>query len=163
MPPLADCRQHRDVDAQLAAAAGSGQAVVVCQVVTGLGGVGKTQLAAALAHQCLDDKAVDLLVWVTASSRARVLSAYRQAAAGLTGVEDPDPEQAAVRLLAWLAGTDRRWLIVLDDLSEPADLRGLWPPARPAVGRTVVTTRRRDASLLAGRQVVPSTEVWILC
>ncbi len=154
VPPPADCRQPRTQDTDLAAAGASGQPVV-CQVVTGLGGVGKTQLAAALAHRCWDAGAVDLLVWAVASSRSRVLSAYAQAAADLTGVDDPDPEQGAARLLAWLAGTDQRWLIVLDDLTDPADLRGLWPPAQTRVGRTVVTTRRREASLLAGRHVVP--------
>src|SRR5277367_5571776 len=33
------------------------------------GGTGKTQLAAALAHQLWDSRAVDLLVWVKASTR----------------------------------------------------------------------------------------------
>ena len=155
VPPLADCRQPRTEDADLAAASASGRPAVACQVVTGLGGVGKTQLAAALAHRYWDTNAVELLVWVAASSRSRVLSAYAQVAADLSGVDDQDLEQAAARLLAWLAGTDRRWLIVLDDLTDPADLRGLWPPAQTRVGRTVVTTRRRDASLLAGRHVVP--------
>ncbi|WP_412747784.1 hypothetical protein [Krasilnikovia sp. M28-CT-15] len=56
-PPLADCRQPRAIDAELAAASGSGQAVVVSQVVTGLGGVGKTQVAAAWAHRCWQDSA----------------------------------------------------------------------------------------------------------
>jgi len=78
---------------------------------------------------------------------------YAEAAADITGVEDPDTVQAAERFLAWLAGTSRRWLIMLDDLADPADLTGLWPPTTPA-GRTVVTTRRRDAALLAGRQLI---------
>jgi hypothetical protein len=42
--------------------------------------------------------------------------------------------------------TTSPWLVVLDDLADPADLTGLWPPVTPS-GRTVVTTRRRDASL----------------
>ncbi|WP_172898811.1 MULTISPECIES: tetratricopeptide repeat protein [unclassified Actinoplanes] len=126
---------------------------MVCQVVTGLGGVGKTQLAAELAHRYWDEHLVDLLVWVTATSRSNIISAYSRTAAEISGVEDPDPEQGAARLLAWLAATDRRWLIVLDDLADPGDLRGLWPPV-PPVGRTVVTTRRRDTALLAGRHVI---------
>jgi hypothetical protein len=63
-------------------------------------------------------------------------------------------EQSAVRFLSWLAEPhDRRWLIVIDDLTDPNDLSGLWPPATPW-GRTVVTTRRRDAALMDGRQMV---------
>jgi hypothetical protein len=72
---------------------------------------------------------------------------------------DPgDPEQAAARFLGWLtpkAGAKPcRWLIVLDDVADPDDLRGLWPPDSP-FGCTLVTTRRRDAALTGeGRQLV---------
>jgi hypothetical protein len=152
VPVLADHRQWRPVDDELAAVA-AGETVVVCQVVAGLGGVGKTQLAAALADTLWRERQVDLLVWVSAASRSNVVASYAQAAADVTGVEDPDPEQAAGRLLAWLAATDRRWLVVLDDLANPADMRNLWPPAT-ATGRTVVTTRRRDAALVQGRTLI---------
>jgi hypothetical protein len=120
VPMLADHHQWRPVDDELAAAA-AGETVVVCQVVAGLGGVGKTQLAAALADTLWRERQVDLLVWVSATFRSSVVNSYTQAAADVTGVEDADPEQAAARLLSWLAGTDRRWLVVLDDLANPAD------------------------------------------
>ncbi|GAA3448440.1 hypothetical protein GCM10018962_02730 [Dactylosporangium matsuzakiense] len=126
---------------------------MVCQIVAGLGGVGKTQLAANLAHRWWQQQRVDLLVWVTATSRTAVLTRYAHTAADVTGVEDPDPVDGALRFLAWLTRTNHRWLIVLDDLTDPADLQGLWPPST-AAGHTVVTTRRRDAALLAGRTVV---------
>ena len=38
------------------------------------GGTGKTQLAAALAHQLWDSRAVDLLTWVKASNRNAILT-----------------------------------------------------------------------------------------
>jgi hypothetical protein len=131
---------------------------VLCQVLSGTGGVGRTQLAAHHARTAWQAGAVDLLVWATATSRDAVLSAYAEAAVTVTDPDDPqcagldDPERAAVRFLAWAQSTDQRWLIVLDDLSDPAHLNGtdgrcdLWPPAHPN-GRTVVTTRRRDAAL----------------
>ncbi|XLD91910.1 NB-ARC domain-containing protein [Polymorphospora sp. A560] len=152
VPALADRRQRRPADEALAAA-GAGGTVAGCEVLAGLGGVGKTQLAANVADQLWRDRRIDLLVWVAATSRSSVLTGYAQAAADVTGVEDSDPDQAAARLLAWLAGTDRRWLIVLDDLADPADLRGLWPPTT-TTGRTVVTTRRRDAALQQGRTLI---------
>lgn len=92
-------------------------------------------------------------MWVTATSRTAVLTRYAQAAVAVTGIEDPDPEVGAARLLAWLASTTKRWLLVLDDLADPTELQGLWPPAAVS-GRTVVTTRRRDAAVLAGRAVI---------
>ncbi|MFI6272497.1 NB-ARC domain-containing protein [Micromonospora zamorensis] len=131
----------------------AGEAAVQCHVLSGLGGAGKTQLAAGLAHRWWQQKRVDLLLWVTATSRTSILTSYRQASADVTGIEDPDPQQGADRLLAWLTSADRRWLIVLDDVADPADLRGLWPPILDT-GRTVVTTRRRDAALLDGRRLI---------
>jgi hypothetical protein len=155
VPPQADCIQDRQVGADLDAVVfAAGQAAVLTQVLSGLGGVGKTQLAAGLARRLWRDGAVDLLVWVTAASREAILAGYSKAARAVTGVPADDPQQGAERLLNWLDDTDRGWLVVLDDLADPADVKGLWPPANPA-GRTVVTTRRRDAVLSApGRQMV---------
>ncbi|MEU4217296.1 FxSxx-COOH system tetratricopeptide repeat protein [Actinoplanes sp. NPDC026623] len=151
VPPLAVGRQSRPADQELAAGAGS--TAVVCQVVAGLGGVGKTQLAAHLAERLWAGGQLELLVWITATSRTSVLSGYSLVAEEVIGADDADPGRAAVRLLSWLATTDRRWLVVLDDVTDPGGLTGLWPPDTPR-GRTVITTRRRDAALLAGRKLV---------
>jgi tetratricopeptide (TPR) repeat protein len=113
-----------------------------------LGGTGKTQLAAAIAHLLWNQQALDLLLWVTASGPDAVLTGYTQALADVGG---PDlrarPQAAAAQFLAWLAETDRPWLAVLDDLTDPAALEGLWPWG--ANGRVVVTTNRPDTALRA--------------
>src|SRR6266487_2775260 len=152
-PPEADCYQVRGVTRRLAAATTGGTAVLV-QVLSGLGGVGKSQLAAAHARQLWQAGELDLMVWVPGASRSAIVAGYAHAQTTVTGMDDPDAEQAASRLLAWLASTERSWLIVLDDLIDPGDLRGLWPP-NVASGRTMVTTRRRDAALAgSGRTLV---------
>lgn len=87
-----------------------------------------------------------LVAWISARSRDAVLTGYTQAGVDLLGADPTDPDQAVAELLAWLADTDQRWLIVLDDLHDPEDMRGLWPPTNQQ-GRMVVTTRRRDPSL----------------
>jgi hypothetical protein len=139
VPALAQSFQPRPESAEL-------RADGPCHVLTGLGGVGKTQLAAAHAHRAWDAREVDVLVWVTATGRPAVVASYAQAAAELCGADPAEPEQAAAAFLAWLRAKPHRWLVVLDDVADPADLRGLWPPDSPA-GRTLVTTRRRDAAL----------------
>ena len=118
------------------------------------GGTGKTQLAAALAHQLWDNRAVDLLVWVKASTRNAILTGYALTLAEL-GAADPGDDllTGAQRFLAWLSRTERRWLVVLDDLADPADLDGLWPGGTD--GRVVVTTRRGDALAAPNRRVAP--------
>jgi NB-ARC domain-containing protein len=115
-------------------------------VLTGLGGVGKTQIAVRFARELWAAGRLDYLIWVQAGSRDRIINAYANAWAEITEVEDKDGERAAGRLLAWLETAEQRWLVVLDDLTDPADMRGLWPPDRPS-GRTVITTRRTDSSM----------------
>jgi hypothetical protein len=144
LPRLADCNQDRGVgwreDARVV-------------VVTGTGGAGKTQAAAAYAHERWHGGTVDVLIWITAGDRAAIVAGYARAAeaAGLSGSHDGD--EAALRLLAWLAQTDRTWLVVLDDLANPGDLTGLWPP-RTSTGQVVLTTRRRDAALRRDAYVI---------
>lgn len=138
VPPLAHCHQRRAAIAELT------PDVRTC-VLSGLGGVGKTQIAAEHAHRRWANGELDLLIWITAESRAAIQSGYA-AAAGLAGFRSNDADQDARRLLAWLAETTIRWLVVLDDVANVADVRELWPPTTDT-GQVVVTTRRRDAAL----------------
>ncbi|MGW5352459.1 tetratricopeptide repeat protein [Streptomyces sp. NPDC004031] len=152
MPAPAGAFQDRAERARLRAAVHGGGTAVLCQVLSGMGGVGKTQLAAEYAHEVRAAGAVELLVWVSAGSRSAVVASFAEAAAEVCGADPGQPDRAAERFLAWLQSEGRRWLVVLDDVTDPADLTGLWPPAVP-YGRTVVTTRRRDAALTgAGRR-----------
>ena len=114
---------------------------------------GKTQLAVAAARSLWRSGAVEPVIWVTATSRASVLSGYAEAArtAGAadgmgTGLEG-GTESVALRLIAWLRDTDRPWLVVLDDLTAGAvpDER-LWPTG-PA-GRVLITSA--DPAALTG-------------
>ncbi|MEV4314186.1 tetratricopeptide repeat protein [Actinocrispum sp. NPDC049592] len=107
------------------------------QVLTGLGGVGKTQIAAAHAWERWHDPAVDLVIWVSAKSGTDIVSTYAQAAEQLLGADPKNTASAVRQLMTWLS-TNSRWLIVLDDVAIPGDLRELWPPTS---GQTVITTR----------------------
>ena len=56
------------------------------------------------------------------------------------------PSPAAARFLGWLAATARPWLLVLDDVRDPADLDGLLPDG-PA---GVVLATAADTEVVAG-------------
>jgi tetratricopeptide (TPR) repeat protein len=109
-------------------------------ILTGGCGTGKTQLAIAYTHVVWNAHAVDLLVWVSASSREAIVTAFAQAA-GAVGTDSADePAHAAARrFLAWLNSTTRQWAVVIDGLKDAADLEDLWPAG--ATGQTIVTTR----------------------
>ncbi|MCX5096400.1 tetratricopeptide repeat protein [Streptomyces sp. NBC_00365] len=151
IPSRAQSFQHRAEAERLRAAVEDGGTAVLGQVLTGMGGVGKTQLAADYARTTWEGGHLDVLVWVTASDRSPVVTGFAQAGVELCRADPDDPEKAARTFLAWLTpkpgARPCRWLIVLDDVADPDDLRGLWPPASRH-GRTLVTTRRRDAALV---------------
>ncbi|WP_369265234.1 tetratricopeptide repeat protein [Streptomyces sp. R35] len=164
LPPRAGCFQDRAEAARLQQMLAGGGTTVVGParpvlpggVLAGLGGVGKTQLAADYVRTTWSAGELDVLVWVTAGTRTAVVALYAQAATEVLGIAVEDPDEAAARFLAWLEPKPEprpcRWLVVLDGIADPVDLGGLWPPASPH-GRTLATTRRRDAALFTpGRQ-----------
>jgi tetratricopeptide (TPR) repeat protein len=104
---------------------------------------GKTQLAAYAARSLGWPGGLYLVAWVTAASRASVLSGYAEAAERLGLDRTGDAEAVAARFAAWLRSTTRPWLVVLDDLRDPADLTRLWPTG-PS-GRLIVTADDPEA------------------
>jgi tetratricopeptide (TPR) repeat protein len=114
---------------------------------------GKTQLAAAFAESLWQSGEIDLLVWIEASSRASVLAGYGEATAEATGRKQASSsESVATQFVDWLGETSCSWLVVLDDLTDPADLEELWPSG--PTGRVLVTAR--DATDVPdGVQVLP--------
>jgi tetratricopeptide (TPR) repeat protein len=118
-----------------------------------LGGTGKTELATAIAHAAWDQRAVDLLLWVTPTGRDAVLASYAEALAR-AGLPNPGegPEAAASALLSWLAETSRPWLAVFDDLTDPDAMEGLWPQG--GNGRVLVTVPRADAAKALDARIV---------
>lgn len=113
---------------------------VVVQAVHGLGGIGKSALAAQWAtHRCTGNPRW----WITADSRAAVDSgladlarALQPALAGLPGLP---MEMLTERAIQWLTSHDD-WLLVLDNVEQPDDIRPLLD--RVAAGRLLITTRR---------------------
>lgn len=116
--------------------------VVLRQVVAGDGGVGKSQVAASVFR----DSDVEVRVWVSGESATSIVGAYAEAAVALDLAIEGDPaESAAKRFMGFMGASDKGWLVVVDNLVDPADLGGWWPPAG---GQVVVTTRHRG--VLAG-------------
>lgn len=127
----------------LADAARRGPVAVVC-AVTGLRGVGKTQMAAAYARRRVSE-GWGLVGWVNAETSDALLAGLARIAARL-GVADPegDSRESARRLREHLQIRTADALLVFDNATSPDDLRQFLP----AVGRTqiVVTSTELGAS-----------------
>ncbi|MBB5070452.1 hypothetical protein BJ969_003540 [Saccharopolyspora gloriosae] len=147
--------QHRDLTALPDHTAGAGAA----WVLSGMGGVGKTQAAADYAQRAWSTGVVELVVWVDASSRAAILATYAAAANQLGWHTGQQTDLAATRFLDGLAVLAKPWLVVLDDLESPGVVSGLWPPAT-LTGRVVATTRRREDALTGHLRTLISVGVF---
>ena len=113
---------------------------------------GKTQLAVAATQWLWDSGEAQVLVWVSATNLAAVLSAYAEAARMIEGQVSGNAEAAAERFAGWLRETTRPWLVVLDDLAAEAMPPQLWPQG-PA-GRVLVTAE--TSAVLPGSPADPA-------
>ena len=139
----------REILDRLAAAAGGGRVAVVC-AVTGLRGVGKTQVAAAYARARVGE-GWGLVGWVNAETRDVLLDGLMRVAEGL-GVADPEGDslESARRLRACLQARAGEGLLVLDNATDPDGLR----PFLPATGGTQVVVTTTDRAFAGFGQAV---------
>ncbi|MFE2159911.1 tetratricopeptide repeat protein [Streptomyces lydicus] len=163
VPTLASAFQPRTaVRKAVDAARASHTTVVLTQVLTGGGGVGKSQLASFYATQALTD-GTDLVIWTNATDAEQVIGLYARAARRIhvPGAAGQDAETDAQAFLDWLATTSHSWLVVLDDVTDPQALARWWPnPSPTGNGHVLATTRRRDAILSGGGRAVIEVDTY---
>ncbi|MDQ0938396.1 hypothetical protein [Streptomyces sp. V1I1] len=100
IPSRAQSFRHRVEADRLRAVVESGGTAILHQVLAGMGGVGKTQLAADYARTAWEEGSLDVLVWVTASARSPVVTGYAQAASSCAA--PPPTTLSRARGRSWL-------------------------------------------------------------
>jgi hypothetical protein len=111
----------------------------VVQAFAGMGGVGKTQLAAEYAYRFAG--AYDLGWWMN-SEQAGLIGDQFAALGAALGCVEPGADVEAVRLAVLGELRERgRWLLVFDNAETPADVRA-WLPG--GGGHVLITSRRHS-------------------
>jgi tetratricopeptide (TPR) repeat protein len=139
IPAVTAHYQGRSVEGQLLEQAlGETGRAVITQSISGLGGIGKTQLAARYVHDHADE--YDVVAWVGAEDGGVSDLAALATELGLE-VGGVPPEERAQRVVRWMARSAERWLLVLDNVTSLADLNAHRPTT--GNGRILVTSRHQ--------------------
>ena len=137
-----------EVFADLQRAFTSTQALFPVQVLSGLPGIGKTQVAVEYAYR--HTNSYQAALWVRADSPENLLSSFVDLAETLGLPEKTEADQALIlrAVKQWLEH-NTRWLLIVDNLEDVSLLRDIVPS--PHAGHILVTTRARRTGHLTHR------------
>ncbi|MEU4705614.1 FxSxx-COOH system tetratricopeptide repeat protein [Nocardia salmonicida] len=153
-PDAAHCFVERAALDEIAYAFQASATQVSLCSLTGLRGIGKTQLAAAYARRRLAEPVAGVVAWCNAESR-EILEAELHRLAFVLGVADPDGDMSASARAVVRALNDRpgQHLLIFDNAVDP-DLIAQYRPTRTT--QTLITTTDHRFAV-TGTQVHVST------
>jgi tetratricopeptide (TPR) repeat protein len=130
--------------------------------LTGLGGVGKTQIAAHFPHEHRDEYSA--VLWANAASQEALVSDFA-AIASLLNLPERDEKDQALAVAAvkrWL-DANRGWLLILDNANDLATVRRFIPQL--AKGHVLLTTQAQatgDIQAIEVRDMLPEDGALLL-
>ncbi len=123
-------------------------AITQPQAISGLGGIGKTQLAIEYAYRYRDD--YSFVLWVRAESVDLLISDFLSIAMLLELPERNEQDQHKIvnAVLRWF-DTHKGWLLILDNADHLETARTFIPSS--GIGHVLLTTRAFSTGTIAGR------------
>ncbi len=127
------------------------EVTALTKAISGLGGIGKTQVAVEYAHRYAG--AYKAVLWAQADSPELLTTEYLALAAVLGLPEQQEAARQVAAVKYWLQ-TNREWLLILDNVEDPRAILPAFLPSKHE-GSVLITTRRRDIHALAYSEVLP--------
>jgi tetratricopeptide (TPR) repeat protein len=112
--------------------------------LSGLGGIGKTQLVIEYAYRHAED--YHAIFWLNAETQESLLASLSEIGDALRFTHYPEQQQLRHAIKQWLT-THRDWLLIIDNLEDPELVKPLLPAARQ--GHVLYTTRLPALGMLA--------------
>ncbi|GHO97453.1 hypothetical protein KSF_075010 [Reticulibacter mediterranei] len=130
-------------------------ALTQSSAITGLGGIGKTQVAIEYAYRYRHE--YNTILWLAAETTESLMNSLQQMVDLLQQPQFQQKEQAQIvkAVQNWL-GTHSEWLLICDNVEDLNLLQAVLPPLRQ--GAMLLTTRRQALGPLAELLELPAMD-----
>jgi transcriptional regulator with XRE-family HTH domain len=121
--------------------------------ISGLPGIGKTQLALEYAHRCYQEGSYRTVLCVNAADETALVRSYDDLAhlLELPDLDERDLNQSVRAVKQWLK-RHTNWLLIMDNADDLELARSFFPSRRQ--GHILLTTRSQFARKIGARQIV---------
>jgi tetratricopeptide (TPR) repeat protein/transcriptional regulator with XRE-family HTH domain len=125
-------------------------ALIQTQAMTGLGGIGKTQIAIEYAYRARTQRRYHDILWISAASAETIVTSFVELARllpTLVSQEETNQHTIIAAILRWLEQREQPWLLLVDN-ADDLDLVQPYLP-RQGNGHILLTTRAHAVGALA--------------
>jgi nucleoside phosphorylase len=120
---------------------------VLTQTISGLGGIGKTQIAVEYAYRSRDAHRYVHTLWINAANEETIVASFIEIASlilSLLEKDEIDQSKLVTAVIRWLEECEQPWLLIFDN----ADDLPILPRYLPSRGNgSILLTTRSDADI----------------